>query len=163
MDWGWTCAVKIVATTKCKLNCINDLNNLRRKAVRPKMPNAATLLNSDLWKLLWVHFVTQQGNQLEGIACKEVTPGKKHIVDLTVGAKSRYSAEVEGAEDKTWDVKPAEQLEGVRISTGRLDAAVDRKLILARQKQQDAAVHGHKPEGNDADLWMEVVKEDLKG
>ena len=81
--------MKSVATSKCKLNCINDLNDLGRKAARHEVPKAGTLLVSDRWKLLWVHFVAQHGDQLERIAHKEVMPEEERKMNMTADAKLR--------------------------------------------------------------------------
>ena len=56
------------------------------------------------------------------------------MADLTVNAKSCESAEVEPAQDKSLDVKAAEQLEVFRISVARSDAAVDLELILMHKE-----------------------------
>ena len=68
LDWGWSCTANIVATSKCEPNCINELNDLQRKAVWHKAPDAGTLLDSNLRKPLCVHYVVQHGNQLKRMA-----------------------------------------------------------------------------------------------
>ena len=60
-------------------------------------------------------------------------------------AKSHDSGYDERAEDISWHIEAAEQLEVFCIYMERLDAAVDRKLILMHEEQQNNAVHGHWP------------------
>ena len=79
---------------------------------------------------------------------KEVTSGERHIVNLTAEAMLCYSAAVEQAEDKSWDVKVAEQLEVVRIAIECLDAAIDHKRIQMHKAQQSTVAHDHESKGN---------------
>ena len=153
IDWGYMCATKIVATSKCELNCINDLNDLGRKAARHEVPKAGTLLVSDRWKLLWVHFVAHHGDQLERITHKEVMPEEEPNVDLNADAKSCKSAEVERAQDKPWDIKAFKQLEVFHISLERLDAQRTAECRYARprgQGQRRGSVDGSCEEGSES-------------
>ena len=91
----------------------------------------------------------QHGDQLEMVS-KEVTSEERHIVNLTAEAMLRDSAAVEQAEDKSWDIEVAKQLEVIRIASECSDAT------------KHSRMHIHLSKGNKLDLWMEVVNKDLK-
>ena len=99
LAWRWARTAKVAATTRCEMQVMTEIDDLRDKAKVHGVPGAEGMSSS---RTRMLHFVSRHTDQLKPMAQKETLAMEQRVVTRVAEAQANARIKETSASDLLW-------------------------------------------------------------